>query len=274
MEIGIFVLILASSLLITSGLAIEKKSFPLSVLRKFSFSFLKKEKLNLKKNTLILCLIIFFLTILITHSLLLGIIVFLIGLSIPKLISRFKELERRKKFSNQILDIIMTINSCLKAGSSLLQACEVIAEELPPPACEEFSLVVKETRVGLSLEEALIRLNERLGKIKELEMLINSLLIARETGGDVIKVLNRLAITIRDNRKLKDMVNTLTLQGRLQGLIMSILPFFFVAWVLMFNKHHFDIMFESSLGRMLLMLALVLQVIGMILIKRFSTVKM
>ena len=197
----------------------------------------------------------------------------LIGAFIPKIVLKFKELERKKKFSNQILDVIMTLNSCLKAGNSLLQACEVVAEELPPPASEEFSLVVKETKMGLSLEDSLLRLNDRIGKIHELEMLINSLLVARETGGDVIKVLTRLAVTIRDNRKLKDMINTLTLQGRLQGAIMSILPFFFVTWVLMFNKRHFDIMFESQLGRMMLISALVLQIVGIILIKKFSTIK-
>ena len=80
-------------------------------------------------------------------------------------------------------------------------------------------------------------------------------------------------MTIRDNRKLKESIKTLTLQGRLQGAIMSLLPILFVIWVLSVNKHHFDIMLTSDTGRMLLVLAVILQVVGMFLIRKFSTIK-
>ena len=88
-----------------------------------------------------------------------------------------------------------------------------------------------------------------------------------------MKVLSRLTTTIRDNRKLKDSIKTLTLQGRLQGIIMSALPFMFVWWVINFNKKHFDIMFQNDTGRMLLIAAVVLQIIGMFLIRKFSIIK-
>ena len=103
--------------------------------------------------------------------------------------------------------------------------------------------------------------------------MVNSILVARETGGDLTKVFSRLSVTIRDNRKLKDSVKTLTLQGRLQGMIMSVLPILFISWVLTFNRQHFDIMLNSQIGRMLLFAALFLQVAGMILIRKFSTIK-
>jgi tight adherence protein B len=110
-------------------------------------------------------------------------------------------------------------------------------------------------------------------RIEELELMINSILVARTTGGDLPKVFSRLAITIRDKHKLKEKIKTLTLQGRLQGVIMSVLPIFFAWWVLTFNREHFDIMFQTQQGRILLFLAIILQIVGMFLIHKFSIIR-
>ena len=114
--------------------------------------------------------------------------------------------------------------------------------------------------LGISLEESLVRLNKRMD-LEELGLVVNALLVARETGGELTKVFSRLNVTIRDNHKLKENIKTLTLQGRLQGAIMSFLPIVFVAWVLSVNKHHFDIMMNSDLGRMLLVAAEIIWII-------------
>jgi tight adherence protein B len=191
---------------------------------------------------------------------------------LPAFIIKLMEYRRKQKFLNQLVDGLMVISSALKGGLSLLQAIEVLVEEMPPPISQEFGLIIRENKIGLTLEESLRRLNDRL-KLEELGLMINSVLVARETGGDLTKVFSRLATTIRDNRKLKENIRTLTLQGRLQGVIMSMLPFIFVWWVMTFNKQHFDIMLQSEKGRILLLVAAALQIIGMVLIRKFSTIK-
>ncbi|MFA6358476.1 MAG: type II secretion system F family protein [Candidatus Omnitrophota bacterium] len=196
----------------------------------------------------------------------------LVGLLIPNFILKMRYKQRIDKFSNQLVDSINMLSSCLKGGLSLLQGFEVLVEEMPAPMSQEIGLVVRENKMGIPLEESLVNLNKRMN-IEELGLVINALLVARETGGELTKVFSRLTITIRDNRKLKESIKTLTLQGRMQGAIMSFLPILFVAWVISVNKHHFDIMLNSDLGRMLLIAAVVLQVIGMVLIKMFSTIK-
>ena len=196
----------------------------------------------------------------------------LIGLAIPNFILKIRYKRRIQKFSEQLVDAINMLSSCLKGGLSLLQGLEVLVEEMPAPISQEMGLVIKENKMGIPLEESLIRLNKRMN-IEELGLVVNALLVARETGGELTKVFSRLTITIRDNRKLKESVKTLTLQGRMQGAIMSFLPILFVIWVLSVNKHHFDIMLNSDLGRMLLIAATVLQICGMVLIKIFSTIK-
>jgi tight adherence protein B len=194
------------------------------------------------------------------------------GFFVPNLILRMRDTKRKQQFNGQLLDAIMILSSSLKGGLSLLQALEVLEEEMPAPMSQEIGLVVRENKMGVSLEESLRHFGKRIN-MDELTMIINSILVAREAGGDLTKVLSRLATTIRDNRKLKDSIRTLTLQGRMQGMIMSTLPFIFVWWVLAFDRSHFNIMLESETGRMLLIVAIVLQVIGMVLIRKFSEIK-
>lgn len=196
----------------------------------------------------------------------------LIGLFIPSLLIKSKNSQRRRKFGSQLLDSIMILSGSLKGGLSLLQALEVLSEEMPAPMGQEMGLVVRETKIGVTIEESLRHLDKRMN-IEEVSLLITSILVARETGGDLTKILSRLSVTIRDNRKLKDSVKTLTMQGRMQGIIMASLPFLFIWWVMTCNKHHFDIMLQSEQGRILLFIAVVLQVIGMFLVRKFSAIK-
>ncbi|MCU0666750.1 MAG: type II secretion system F family protein [Candidatus Omnitrophica bacterium] len=195
-----------------------------------------------------------------------------LGLVIPNLILKIRNGRRRKKFNVQILDAIMILSSSLKGGLSLLQSLEVLIEEMPAPMSQEIGLVVRENKMGITLEESLRRLDKRM-MMEDLSMVVNSILVARETGGDLTKVFSRLVTTIRDNRKLKENIKTLTLQGRLQGIIMSVLPILFVMWVLKFNPHHFDAMMQNEQGRFMLIIAGGLQIVGMILIHKFSQIK-
>lgn len=197
---------------------------------------------------------------------------FVIGFFLPAFVIRILQALRKKKLQTQLLDTIMYLSSSLKGGLSFLQTIEIITEEMPPPISQEFSLVVRQHKMGMGLEESLTRLSRRM-QIEELDLLINSILVAREMGGDLIRVLNRLCDTIRDNQKLKQSIATLTLQGKIQGAVMSFLPIVFGMWVFTFNRRHFDIMFSTELGRTLLFICVFLQIMGMLLIRRFSKLR-
>jgi len=196
----------------------------------------------------------------------------IVGVIVPSLGINIYRTRRIHKFNYQILDTLMILSTSLRGGLSIIQALETVIEEMPPPTRDEIGLLVREVKVGVSLEEAFLHLLRRMPS-EELELVVSAILVARETGGDLTKVLARLINTIRDRINLKETVKTLTLQGRLQGLIMSIIPIGFVIWVLRMNPHHFDIMFQTQLGRFLLILCVILQVVALILIKIFSTVR-
>jgi tight adherence protein B len=161
------------------------------------------------------------------------------------------------------------MSSSLKAGLSMLQAFAVVAEELPAPISQEVGLVLKETHMGISLEEALAHLKRRIPS-KELTLFVTAVLVARESGGDVTYVFGRLVETLRDRRKLKERIKTLTFMSRLQAMLMALLPFVFGLLVSRLSPDYFQFFVTDPLGRTLLMVVLMLWSLGGLLFLRFS----
>ena len=194
------------------------------------------------------------------------------GAFLPVWLVNILDHRRRKIFVHQLVDGLMIMNSCLKGGLTLVQAFEVLAEEMTAPLSQEISLLNREIKVGVTLEEALLRLNTRMPS-EEMTLVSSAIIVARETGGDLTKVFARLIDTIRDRLKLKDLVSTLTLQARLQAIIISLLgpAFFFI--VKKIQPDHFTVMWQDDVGRLILLIALVLQILGFILIIIFGKVE-
>ncbi len=234
------------------------------------FIFLKREVIV--TLYIVTPLILGILGFLLTKKVLVSFIGMAAGVSFPFLLVKFMDKKRRSKFNAQLGDGLMIMSSCLKGGLTLIQSFEVLAEEMDPPIGQEVSLLVREIKVGVSLEEALTRLEKRMPS-EEMTLIVSAILVARETGGDLTKVFARLIETIRDRIKLREMVQTLTLQARLQAVIISLLGPVFALVVLKINPHHFEVMWQNEIGKILLMAAGFLQIIGIILIVIFGKIR-
>jgi len=194
-----------------------------------------------------------------------------VGLIIPLIVVKEMGRARRRKFAGQIVDSLMILSSCLKAGLSLQQSFEVLIEEMPAPMGQEFGLVLRQIRMGVSIESAMMHLKKRM-RIDELDMVITAMMVARETGGDLTETFSRLANTIQERNKLIGKVSALTIQGKMQGIIMSIIPIAFAAFVYKTNPHFFDVFFNDNFGKMLLGYAIASQILGMFFIHKLSKV--
>jgi tight adherence protein B len=195
-----------------------------------------------------------------------------VGFIIPVGIMKNMAYRRRLKFQGQLVDALMILSSALKAGMSLNQAFEILVEEMPDPMREEFALVVRENSMGVPLDECLENLRKRM-PIDDLGLITSAVSVARETGGNLTEIFAQLVVTIRDKIKLERKVRALTVQGRLQGTIMSLLPIVFAIFVKQVNPESFDIMLNSELGRKLLIYAACSEIVGIILIKKLSKVE-
>lgn len=194
-----------------------------------------------------------------------------VGLIIPIFIIKRLELMRRRKFASQLVDVLMILSSCLKAGLSLLQSIEVVVEEMPAPVNQEFGLVLRQMQMGVSLEGAMTSLRRRM-RADDLDIIVTAMMVARESGGDLTETFSRLVFTIQERNKLISRVNALCVQGKLQGAIMSLLPIFFALFVYKTDPHFFDIFFEDNFGKMLLSYAIISEILGVIFIRKLSKV--
>lgn len=193
------------------------------------------------------------------------------GLIIPFLIVKRLEIIRRKKFAGQLVDTLAVLSSSLKAGLSLTQCFEVVVEEMPAPMGQEIGLVIRQMQMGVSLEEAMASLKKRL-RLDDLDMVVTAMMVARESGGDLTETFGRLIFTIQERNKLISRVNALCVQGKLQGLIMCLLPIGFGLFVYRFNPHFFDVFFKDNFGRGLLTYAIASEIVGIFFIQKLSKV--
>ncbi|UCB56784.1 MAG: type II secretion system F family protein [Candidatus Omnitrophota bacterium] len=207
-----------------------------------------------------------------TQTLAGGLIAAAFGIILPNTALKIMEKNRIRKFRQQLIDGLMIISSSLKGGLSLLQSIEVLVEEMPAPIKQEFALILRENKMGASLSESLARLNKRI-KSEELNLVVTAIDIARETGGNLTEPLKKLMLTIRERDKLLGKLKTLTMQAKLQGLIMSFMPIIFGIVVYYLNPGFFKIMLVVPTGRMLLVIAGVLQMVGAFLLWKLSQVE-
>lgn len=195
-----------------------------------------------------------------------------VAMLLPDALVKGAAAARARRFQAQLVETLFILSSSLRAGLSLTQAFEQLESELGAPASQEFGLMMKAHRLGRTLEDSLSGLNQRMPST-DLTLITTAVVVARETGGDVTKILSQLIATVRERRKLQDKVRTLTLQGRLQAYIMSALPVLFAFFVRTFNTEHFKVLLEDPMGNRILVLAVGLWLVGMALLLRLSRVE-
>jgi len=194
------------------------------------------------------------------------------GLVFPGVYISALKRKSRDKFNSQLVDALMIMSSSFRGGLSLIQAIEAVVEEMPDPINKEFGTVLGENKMGVSLEEALFHLYNRMPS-SALQQMITAILLARETGGNLPAIFSRISTSIRENRKIQQNLATLTVQGKIQGVVMSLLPIGFGFIVASANPRIFNHMLTSDLGRFMLIYALISETIGAFLVWKISTFK-
>ncbi len=146
-----------------------------------------------------------------------------IGSRIPKSMINRAAKKRVLTFSEQLGDMLNLWVNALRSGYSVLQGMETIATEMPDPIAKEFERVVQEVRLGLSVEQALANMYQRVPS-EDLDLVITAVNIQREVGGNLAEVLDSISFTIRERVRIKGEVRVLTSQGRASGWIITLLP--------------------------------------------------
>jgi tight adherence protein B len=146
-----------------------------------------------------------------------------IGWFIPKIWLGRRQAARLKAFNNQLGDTISLMGNSLRSGLSLVQSMEMISREAEAPISEEFQRVVREIGLGVGPQEALLHLVRRVDS-DDLELLVTAILVQFEIGGNLSRILDSIANTIRERVKLQGEIRTMSAQGRMAGYVLSGMP--------------------------------------------------
>jgi len=163
------------------------------------------------------------------------------------------------------------MSNALRAGSSITQAFEHIVRQNQTPISQEFNLFLQETRLGVKFEDALANLNNRV-KCEDLTIMIRAIEIARQTGGNLTEVFDKISAIIRERLKIQKKILTLTSQGRLQGIVVGIMPVFLVIAMFFLDPRMMLSFFTSSIGMVIAVAALILETAGALLIRKIINI--
>ena len=182
-------------------------------------------------------------------------------------LARWLDDRRRAKFNLQLPEALATMSNALRAGFSISQAFDSVVEQGEPPVSEEFAILQQQLKIGMSFEDALESLSERVGS-EDLTLVTTAILIARKTGGNVTEIFDKISETIRGRMRIERKVKSLTAQGRLQGIVVSLMPLF-LGLIMTLIKPGMMIPFLTSATGVLAILAMcVLVTVGWLMIRR------
>lgn len=211
-------------------------------------------------------LLVGFITFLVTLKGLMFFLGAIVAILLGFLLLALRIRRRRKKFTNQLGDMLTMVANALRAGFSFMQAFELISREMDAPMGKEVRLVVNEVNLGNTLETALDNMQKRVAS-PDFELVVTAMLIQRQVGGDLASILDTISETIAERVRMRREVMTLTAQGRLSGLVIAILPIILALVMNVINPSYLQPLIETDTGRLFIIGGLISEVIGILCIR-------
>lgn len=205
-------------------------------------------------------------------GLFLALIALILGFKLPRPFLEMLVKRRTRKLNTQMVDGLTLMANALRSGLSLIQAIQLLVEEMPAPLSQEMNLILSEQRIGVPVEKAFQNFADRV-KNEDIEMFTTAVIVLRETGGNLAETFDTIVHTIRERMKLENKIVAMTTQGVLQGTIVTLMPFALMLLLSLIDPSHMQPLFTTVPGYVMLALMLTLQAIGGLMIKKIVTIK-
>ncbi|MHC4610050.1 MAG: type II secretion system F family protein [Planctomycetota bacterium] len=179
---------------------------------------------------------------------------------------------RMDKLTEQLPDVFDMMSQALRAGHSLASAIQLIHEQMPPPISIEFGRVFHEQNLGIKVEDSLVAMADRVDSL-DVRFFVTAVLIQRQTGGDLAEVLDKISGVIRQRIELFGLVRSLTAEGRLSGWVLFGLPIIVFLVLLWINPSYGEELMNDPRGKILLMVAAGMQLMGLAMIRWIVNIK-
>ncbi len=189
----------------------------------------------------------------------------------PRMIFWRLEKHRRARILDALPDVLAQVAGGMRAGATFIGATQVMVSETKGPISQEFGLLLREQKLGLTLDECLDNLAERVD-LEEMDLVVTAVQIARELGGNLAEIFERLSDTLRRKLEMEAKIRALTAQGKLQGWVVGMLPFFIMGALQHMEPDAMRALFNSVLGWGFLAAIIVLTLMGAVAIKRIVSI--
>ncbi len=190
-----------------------------------------------------------------------------IGFMVPAWVVMNRRNGRQEAISGQLVESLTLVSNSLRSGFAFTQALELAAKQSESPMRDELERLIRDTSLGAPMDIALQEMAERAGSY-DLEMVVTTILIQRETGGNLSEILDNVVATIREREALHREIRSLTASQRLTGLILSIYPLLLGAGLFLIQPEIMSGLWKTEAGRIMLLIATVLMVAGTVSMRR------
>lgn len=195
----------------------------------------------------------------------------MLGFRLPGLIVKAMFQRRLSKFNLQLIDALNMMSNAIRSGLSFMQVIQILEAELDDPASQEFSMVLKENRVGVNLNDALLNMTNRVPS-EDLFMIINSVVTLSQQGGDLSEAFDTIAHTIRERQRVASKIRTMAQAGMTQATILGILPFVMMGLLYFVQPDSMVLLFTTPLGLGMVIVMLTLIGLGVFWMKKILTI--
>lgn len=192
--------------------------------------------------------------------------------AMPLLWILIRRKQRMKAFAGQLPDALEMLARSLRSGQSLGFGFNMISTEMPLPICKEFGRAFEEQNLGIPLDDTLRAMTDRIPNL-DLKFFVTAVILQRQTGGDLAEILDKIGELIRDRFRIWGQVQALTGEGRLSGVVLLALPFLLFLTVYQLNPGYIKVLFTDPLGTKMLVVALLMQVVGALVIRKIVNIK-
>lgn len=191
---------------------------------------------------------------------------------VPFLALHMKRKRRLAAFGRQLPEALELIGRALRAGHSLGSGFKLVADEMPPPISTEFERSYEAQNLGVSLEDAIEEMTNRVPNL-DLRFFATAVILQRQTGGDLAEILDKIGYIVRERFKIFGQIQALTGEGRLSGVVLLGLPpvLFVTMWYL--NPGYSMTLFTDPMGHQMLAGAIIMQIIGALVIRKIVNIK-
>lgn len=252
---------------------VEKSNYYAKIKLKLLQAYIKMKPIEFIEVSVTVGLFLGAMLFLLTDSGLLLAIAIILGYRLPETFVESVRKKRAKQLNAQLPQALGLIANGLRAGFSFPQAMAVVSREMEAPIGDEFVKVLRDNSYGKNMDEALKELGNRTDD-EDLDILITTLLIHLQVGGDLSEILDTISQTIRERVKLKGDIRTLTSQSQMSAVVIGILPVAIAVVMFMLNPEYIGTMFTDPLGMMMLGVAAGMMLIGAFALTKIAKVKL